>query len=84
MTYAQIATGFKGGGVNPRPFFVQQAVPFNPEKLTAYEAGFKSDLLDRHLRVNGAVFLNKYKDIQLTVNNCPFPGVPPTPCALPV
>ena len=84
MTYAQTATGFKGGGVNPRPFFVQQAVPFNPEKLTAYEAGFKSDLLDRHLRVNGAVFLNKYKDIQLTVNNCPFPGVPPTPCALPV
>jgi len=84
MTYAQISTGFKGGGVNPRPFFVQQAVPFNPEKLTAYEAGFKSDLLDRRLRVNGAVFLNKYKDIQLTVNNCPFPGVPPTPCALPV
>jgi iron complex outermembrane receptor protein len=84
MTYAQTATGFKGGGVNPRPFFAQQAVPFNPEKLTAYEVGFKSDLLDRHLRVNGAVFLNKYKDIQLTVNNCPFPGVPATPCALPV
>ena len=54
------------------------------DQLKAYEAGFKSDLLDRRLRVNGAVFLNKYKDIQLTVNNCPFPGVPPTPCALPV
>jgi iron complex outermembrane receptor protein len=84
MTYVQTATGFKGGGVNPRPFFPQQAVPFNPEKLKAYEVGFKSDLLDRHLRLNGAVFLNKYKDIQLTVNSCPFPGVPPTPCALPV
>jgi iron complex outermembrane receptor protein len=84
MTYAQVATGFKGGGVNPRPFFVQQSVPFNPEKLTAYEIGMKSDLFDRRMRLNGAIFLNKYKDILLTVNNCPFPGVPPAPCALPL
>ncbi len=84
MTYAQVATGFKGGGVNPRPFFVQQSVPFNPEKLTAYEVGMKSDLFDNRMRLNGAVFLNKYKDILLTVNNCPFPGVPPAPCALPL
>ena len=25
MTYAQVSTGFKGGGVNPRPFFAVQA-----------------------------------------------------------
>ncbi len=33
MTYVQYATGFKGGGVSPRPFSPAQAVPFNPEKL---------------------------------------------------
>ena len=85
MSYAQIATGFKGGGVNPRPFYIQQEQSFDPETLTAYELGLKSDWLDRRLRVNGAVFLNKYTDIVLTVNNCPLPGAPaPTPCAMPV
>ena len=85
MSYAQVATGFKGGGVNPRPFYIQQEQPFDPETLTAYELGLKSDWLERRLRVNGAVFLNKYKDIVLTVNNCPIPGAPaPTPCAMPV
>ena len=43
---------------------VDQRLPFQPETLTTYEVGFKSDLLDRRLRVNGAVFLNKYEDIQ--------------------
>ena len=27
--YVQVATGFKGGGINPRPFFPSQAVPFD-------------------------------------------------------
>src|SRR5207253_7688305 len=39
MAYAQYSTGFKGGGVNPRPFFKEQAVPFRPETLTSYEVG---------------------------------------------
>src|SRR6185436_6484378 len=54
MAYAQFSTGFKGGGVNPRPFFVQQAVPFNPETLDAYELGAKADLFDRRVRLNVA------------------------------
>nr|WP_299594809.1 TonB-dependent receptor [Sphingomonas bacterium] len=68
--YGQISTGFKGGGVNPRPFFNQQVLPFGPEKLTAFELGFKSDLFDRRLRINAAAFLSKYKDIQLSLSNC--------------
>ena len=31
MTYVQWATGFKGGGISPRPFNAAQAVPFDPE-----------------------------------------------------
>jgi iron complex outermembrane receptor protein len=85
MGYAQISTGFKGGGVNPRPFFSQQVQPFGPETLTAYEIGAKSDLFDRKLRLNLAAFFSKYKGIQLSLGNCTAIagagfGVP---CALP-
>jgi len=84
MTYVQVSTGFKGGGVNPRPFFPAQALPFGPEKLTAYEAGFKSDFVDHKVRLNVSTFLNKYNDILVTVSSCPLPGVPAAPCALPL
>jgi iron complex outermembrane receptor protein len=66
MTYAQVSTGFKGGGINPRPFFASQVQPFGPETLKAYEIGVKSDLFDRTLRLNLSAFFNEYKDIQLT------------------
>ena len=77
-----VSTGFKGGGVNPRPFVADQRLPFNPETLTTYEAGLKSDFFDRKLRVNGAVFLNKYEDITLGKTVCPE-SVLPTPCLRP-
>jgi iron complex outermembrane receptor protein len=86
MTYLQYSTGFKGGGVNPRPFFVQQALPFGPETLESFEAGLKSDLFDRRVRVNVAAFYSKYKGIQLNLGNCTAitgPGFG-APCALPV
>ncbi|HTV78214.1 MAG TPA: TonB-dependent receptor [Steroidobacteraceae bacterium] len=85
MTYGDVSTGFKGGGVNPRPFYPSQAVPFNPEYVTAYELGVKSDWLDHTLRVNLAAFWNRYQAIQFVVNNCGFiPGIAASqvaPCA---
>ncbi|MEC3910952.1 TonB-dependent receptor [Sphingobium sp. CR2-8] len=81
MTYAQVSTGFKGGGINPRPFVPDQVRNFGPETVTAYEAGFKADLGGRTARLNGAVFLNDYKDMQLTLFACP-PSVSPA-CAAP-
>ena len=77
MAYASVTTGYKGGGVNPRPFFgpavpaLNQLKAFNPETLTTYEVGFKADLLDRKLRLNGAGFYNKYNNIILTLTACP-------------
>jgi iron complex outermembrane receptor protein len=84
--YAQYSTGFKGGGVNPRPFFVQQALPFGPETLEAFELGLKTDFLDHHVRFNAAAFLSKYKGIQLSLGNCTaITGAGfGAPCALPV
>jgi iron complex outermembrane recepter protein len=85
LAYASVSTGYKGGGVNPRPFFGPSAGPctaarfgqpcnqlksFKPESITTYEFGFKSDLLDRKLRINGAAFFNKYNDIILTLTSC--------------
>jgi iron complex outermembrane receptor protein len=84
LVYASISTGFKGGGVNPRPFFAVQAAPFNPETLTTYEIGFKSDFFGRRMRLNGAAFWNKYNDIQGTKLTCPEYGpIFQSPCLRP-
>ncbi len=80
MTYAQVSTGYKGGGVNPRPFFTSQALPYEPETLTAYEVGFKSQFADGRVTLNAAAFYNDYKNFQSTLRACdsisPFPGAP--------
>lgn len=86
MVYGSIATGFKGGGTNPRPFNAYQAISFDPETLTSYEIGFKSDLLDRRLRLNVTGFYSEYSDIQIGVSECPLidgapATTPTTPCA---
>jgi iron complex outermembrane receptor protein len=80
LAYASVATAFKGGGTNARPFFPSQVVPFNREDLTAYEVGAKTDFLNKRLRINASLFFNDYTDIQLGVLSCdeisPFPGAP--------
>lgn len=87
MVYVQRSTGFKGGGVNPRPYLPSQVQPFDSEVVTANEVGLKMLLLDRAVRLNLAAFYNKYKDIQLTALSCPQfnpPGFPADfPCAVP-
>jgi iron complex outermembrane receptor protein len=88
LAYATISTGFKGGGVTARPFTKTQATngTFAPETLTAYEAGIKTDLFDRRLRLNLSGFYNNYKNIQLPISDCSLldgfaPGTDPFPCA---
>jgi len=82
LVYVTTGTGYKGGGISPRPFVAAQAVPFGTEELTAYEVGIKTDLLDDRVRLNVSGYINKYKDAQLTLLSCPqFGG--PGPCALP-
>ncbi len=86
MTYVNVSTGFKGGGINPRPFIASQVQPFGPETLTAYELGAKSDWFNHHLRANVSGYYNKYKDIQVTLLSCPqySGGSTLEPCAAPV
>ncbi len=80
LVYASVATGFKGGGTNPRPFNAAQLIAFNPEKVTAYEVGLKSDLLDRRVRINASAFYNDYSALQIPVLACGVP-TPTSPCA---
>jgi iron complex outermembrane receptor protein len=74
MLYASYSQGFKSGGFVQRVFPPLAATPqFGAEKATAYEAGFKSELFDRHLTLNGSVFYTKYDNLQVQV----FTGVAP-------
>jgi len=63
LAYAQFSTGYRAGGANPRPFFTNQVVSFDPERLDAYELGLKTSAFDRRLTLNLAAFRNDYRDI---------------------
>ena len=65
MTYAQYATGFKGGGANPTPTSVAQATPFFQEELTAWEIGAKSQFFDHRVTLNVDAYLNDVTGLQL-------------------
>lgn len=56
MVYAQIASGYRAGGNNARPFYPSQINAFEPEELINYEIGVKSVLADQ-LRLNASAFL---------------------------
>ena len=48
-------------------------IPYDPETLDNYEIGFKSEFANGRVRLNGAVFLMKYKDQQQDLD-VPAPG----------
>lgn len=63
--YASVARGFKSGGYNP-DIVGDTNIGFGPENAWSYEAGLKTDLLDRKLRINAAAFYTDYKDLQVS------------------
>jgi iron complex outermembrane recepter protein len=67
MVYATFSKGFKSGGFNGRANNNVLTNQIDDEKLNSYELGFKSDLLDNKLRVNGSTYWSLYRDIQLTI-----------------
>lgn len=71
MAYGSVSTGYRSGGITPRPFAPEQALPFGPESVVNYEVGLKSTLFDRKLRLNLAAFYNDLKDVQFTLLTCP-------------
>ncbi|QUD90252.1 TonB-dependent receptor [Phenylobacterium montanum] len=67
MAYVQYATGFKGGGINPRPSGISDVHPFAAEDLVSYEAGVKSEWFERRLRVNVDGYFSDYTNLQLSI-----------------
>lgn len=66
LLFANYAKGFKSGAFQYQAFTAALAGRVvDPEKVDAYQAGVKADLLGRHLRVNATVFEYKYKNIQV-------------------
>ena len=61
MLYASYSKGFKSGG-----FDITVIAPaYQPEKVTDYEAGFKTTLLDNRLRLNLGGFYYDYTNLQV-------------------
>jgi iron complex outermembrane receptor protein len=65
LIYTSYNRGFKAGNFNSTN---SAAPPVNPEKVDAYEAGFKTDLFDHMLRFNGSAFYYIAQNLQLQAN----------------
>jgi iron complex outermembrane receptor protein len=61
LTYSE---GFLSGGLSEGP--TDEFDIFLPEEVENWELGFKLDLLERRLRVNGAFYYSDYSNRQLT------------------
>lgn len=75
MLYGAFTRGFNSGGYAGRAPDASTVGPYDPENISAYEVGFKTELLDRTLRFNVAAFRTKYKDKQEEAN-VPLPVFP--------
>lgn len=76
LFYASVATGYKAGGFNDgclagpgapaQCVYTPNQLFYQPETLTAYEAGFKLHTTDNSLRLNGSVFHYDYRGLQVS------------------
>lgn len=62
LSYVSYNTGFKSGGYNPG---VPTQQPYDEERIQAWEAGLRTELFNRRLRLNGAIFNYQYTNIQV-------------------
>ncbi len=65
-TYLRLATGFRAGGSAERA--INFAQTFDKETADSIELGFKSELADRRLRLNAAIYRTTVDDFILTLN----------------
>ena len=80
LVYMSVNRGYKAGGFNGGAVSnVAELIPYDEEKLTAYEIGFKSDLYDNRVRLNVAAFYYDYQDIQIFALEPPIEAFLPVP-----
>ncbi|MDO8863663.1 TonB-dependent receptor [Haliea sp. E1-2-M8] len=62
MVYGTVSEGYRPGGVNRAPGVGET---YQPDFLTSYELGWKTELQDGRLRINGAVYHMEWDDVQI-------------------
>jgi len=68
LGYAKLSKGYRAGGLNLRGSgSIETFADFEPETVLSYEVGLKSDLYDRRIRLNAALFYSDYEDIQRSI-----------------
>ncbi|WP_254514753.1 TonB-dependent receptor [Novosphingobium sp. G106] len=73
LLYVKFSHGVKSGGFNTAATLPIALTAVNPERLNAYEAGYKSTWFDGKLTLNATYFHYDYRDIQVNVVG-PNPG----------
>jgi iron complex outermembrane recepter protein len=63
MVYGTYSTGFRPGGNNR----LAGVAPYADDRITNLEVGWKTAWFDHTLRYNGALFFERWKDVQLGV-----------------
>lgn len=67
--FARVATGYRAPSIQGRVLFGDSISVADSEKALSFEAGFKTDLMDRTARISGTVFSYTIKDLQLTAGS---------------
>ena len=62
LLYGKWSTGYRSGGANSRSITY---AAFNPETISMFEVGLKTQVLDNRARLNLAAYSGVYKNIQL-------------------
>lgn len=70
--YAFVASASRPGGLNV-PVGLGPASPFDAERVTSTEFGWKADWLGGHVRSQTSVFYNNYRNFQVTIG---YPTLP--------
>ena len=63
--YGKWGTAYRAGGANSRSITYRA---YDPEEVETTEIGFKSEFLDRHVRLNVAAYKTIYKNQQIDFN----------------
>ena len=70
LLYGFATKGVKSGGYNGTWTVTDAELrPYRPESLIDYEVGFKTNLMDRALQLNGSLFYYDYRNLQAFVLN---------------
>lgn len=70
LLYLSYSTGYRGDSFNAQATFSPDELSLaRPEKIRAFEAGVKTQFLDRRLTLNLSAFLYFYRDMQFIDSN---------------